>query len=322
MDTEKVLSLIKESKEIVLVTHQNPDIDGLSSMLAFSLVFSEKNPLPLVEELPANSQFLHGIEKVKIVSEKEEFYQPDLLVVFDAQCEKRIPEKIKKLLKPKKVLIFDHHQEESCDSFLSCTPFKIINSEAPSTTYIIYKFLKSAYLKISPEVSENLLSGLYYDTGSFKYENVKGDIFLVAQELMDLGARPNFIARELFENIPFEQIEMTKLVLERLELLKNGEIALSYLKKEDFEKLGGEAYLNDPASLLRSIKGVKVSALVKEVEEGLIKVSLRSKAPFEILELAKKFGGGGHKYACGFKIKGESLYNFLEKLKRELEAFL
>ncbi len=321
MEIAKILSLIEKSKEIVLVTHQNPDIDGLSSMLAFSLIFSKKNSLPLVEELPINSQFLHGIERIKIISE-DEFYQPDLLVVFDAQCEKRLPEKVRSLLKPKEVLIFDHHQEEDCAPFLSCAPLKVINPEAPSTTYIIYKFLKSASLKITPEVAENLLSGLYYDTGGFRYENVKGDIFLVAQELMDLGARPSFIARELFENIPFEQIEFTKLVLERLELLKKGEIALSYITKEDFERLGGEAYLNDPASLLRSIKGVKISAVVKEVEKGFLKVSLRSKAPFEVLELARKFGGGGHKYACGFKVKGENLRDFLKKFKRELEAFL
>lgn len=322
MNTKKILSLIEKSEEIVLVTHQNPDIDGLSSMLAFSLVFSEKNLLPLVEELPVNSQFLHGIEKIKIVSRENNFYEPDLLVVFDAQCEKRLSESIRKLLKPREVLIFDHHQEENCDPFLSCTPFKIINPEAPSTTYMIFKFLKAASLKITSEVSENLLSGLYYDTGSFRYENVKGDIFQVAQELMDLGARPNFIAKELFENIPIEQIEITKLVLERLELLKNGEIALSYLKKGDFERLGGEAYLNDPASLLRSIKGVKVSALVKEAEDGSIKVSLRSKAPFEVIEFAKRFGGGGHKYACGFKVKENNLEKFLEKLKRELESLL
>lgn len=322
METAKILSLIKEAKEIVLVTHQNPDIDGLSAMLAFTLVFAEKNSLPLVEELPVNSQFLHGIEKVKIVSEEDSPFEPDLLVVFDAQCEKRLPEKVKRLLKPKAVLIFDHHQEEDCSLFLSCSPFKIIDPSAPSTTYLLFKFLKSASLKISPQVAENLLSGLYYDTGSFRYENVKGDVFQVAQELLDLGARPSIIARELFENIPLEQIEITKLVLERIEFLKGGEIALSYLKKEDLERLGGESFLNDPASFLRSIKGVKVSALVKEVEEGLLKVSLRSKAPFEVIELARKYGGGGHKYACGFKLKGEKLSSFLESFKRELEKVL
>ncbi len=322
MDFEKIFSLIKDSEFIVLVTHQNPDIDGLSAMLAFSLFFSEKNPLPLVEELPINSQFLHGIEKVKIISKETPLFRPDLLVVFDAQCERRLPEKIRNLLKPKEVIIFDHHQEEACESFLSCKPLKIIDPEAPSTTYLLYKFLKSISEKIPQKVSENLLSGLYYDTGSFRYENVKGDIFLVAQELLNFGARPSYIARELFENIPLEQIEMTKLVLERLELLKNGEIALSYLTKEDFERLGGEVYLNDPASFLRSIKGVKVSAVIKEVEEGVIKVSLRSKAPFEIIELAKKYGGGGHKYACGFKVKSENFNKFLEDFKKDLEAFL
>jgi len=317
-----ILTLIEGAKSIVLATHQNPDLDGLASMLAFALTFQDKTPLPLVEDLPFNSHFLHGIERVQKASSQKEALQPDLLIVFDAQCEKRIPEEVRKLLKPAEVLIFDHHQREDCSPFLGCNPVSLINPEAPSTTYVLYKFLREAKLPITREVSENLLAGLYYDTGGFRYENVKGDIFLVAQELLNLGARAHVIAQAIFENLPLEQLELTRLVLERLLLLKGGSIALSYLTREDFARLSGETYLNDPASYLRSIKGVQIAALVKETEEGLIKVSLRSKAPVEVIELAKKFGGGGHKYACGFRVRGVGLQDFLSSFKKELEAFL
>jgi len=321
MREREIFQKIEKAKNLVLATHQNPDIDGLSSMLAFALLFPEKELTLPVEELPVNSHFLHGIEKVSIVQGDEPPLEAELLIIFDAQCEKRLPDKVRKILKPKEVLVFDHHQEELCGPIFDKTPFLYLDPEAPSTTYLLYQFFKKVGLRPNPQVAENLLAGLYYDTGSFRYENVKGDCFLIAHELLKLGARPSYIARELYENIPLKQIEITKVVLERLEFLAGGHLALSYLTKEDFQRLGGEAYLNDPASFLRSIEGVKISALIKEVEEGLIKVSLRSKAPVVVLPLAKKFGGGGHLYACGFKITGKTLKEFLEIFKEELVSF-
>ena len=129
------------------------------------------------------------------------------------------------------------------------------------------------------------------------------------------------MATSLFENISLIEIETLKIVLERLEFLESGVIAISYLTYEDIQKIGSKN-LSDFVNFLRSIKGVKISALIKEVEKNIVSVSLRSRAPIEILELAKNFGGGGHKYACGFKTKVNNLYEFLKFFKEKLKSFL
>ncbi|BAU22439.1 phosphoesterase [Caldimicrobium thiodismutans] len=319
---EPIFQAIDSAQRIVLVTHQNPDVDGIASMLAFTLAFPEKNCLPLVEELPSNALFLKGIEKLRGPEDIKNSLDMDLLVIFDAQCEKRIPEDIRTKLKPKEVLIFDHHQREECETFQVSSPILCINPEEASTTVLIFRVLKALNIKITPDIAENLLAGLYYDTGGFRYENVKGDIFKVAQELLDYGARPSYIARELFENIPFSQIEALKSLLQKLTFLKDKTIAFSYLTFEELKALGGEKALNDLAGFMRSIRGVKISAFIKESKPKVIKVSLRSKAPVEVLPLAKRYGGGGHRFACGFTVNNISLEDFLKDFQKTLEEYL
>ncbi|MFN3505108.1 MAG: DHH family phosphoesterase [Caldimicrobium sp.] len=325
MDLKLFTNLLEKSQTLVLATHENPDIDGIASMLSFLLLHPDKTCLPILEKLPHNASFLHGIEYVKLLHEiddlAEVYRNTPLLVVFDAQCEKRIPREIKNLLNPKEVLIFDHHVKEDCQYFLGITPHALIDPEEPSTTALLYKFFKKANYQITKEVAENLLAGLYYDTGAFKYDNVKSDAFLIAYDLVNLGARPTYITKNLYENIPFEQIEATKLILSRLEFLKEGAIAISYLTASEVERLG-ERGQNDFASFLRSIEGVVLSAIVKEVKKGEIKVSLRSMAPLSALPIAKKYGGGGHKYACGFTIKNKELFPFLNDFKKVLKSSL
>jgi len=114
--------------------------------------------------------------------------------------------------------------------------------------------------------------------------------------------------------------KLLKVILNRLEFLENGIIAISYLTYEDIQNLGIKN-LNDFSNFLRSIKGVKISALIKEFEKNMVSVSLRSRSPVEVLDLAKTFGGGGHKYACGFKMKIENFYEFLKKFKEILKNY-
>ena len=61
-------------------------------------------------------------------------------------------------------------------------------------------------------------------------------------------------------------------------------------------------YSDEFATYPRSIRGVEVAALFREVEDGLIKVSLRSKDVVDVAELARGMKGGGHARAAGLRI--------------------
>jgi len=101
-----------------------------------------------------------------------------------------------------------------------------------------------------------------------------------------------------------------------MKLLKDGKAIITYLTKEDFELYGKE--LDDLASFFRDVEGVMLSILVKELDYDHISVSLRSKPPYPCLPLAKEFGGGGHAYACGFKVRSQSLEEVIKLLEEKI----
>jgi len=323
---KKIRELLLKGKNFVIVTHVNPDIDGISSLLATGLVLKKlgKNVIGLMESPPDNIEFLRGKEILKFLqSTSGELALPDnfFTIVVDTAEFERTEEKIRPFLKKSKAfIVFDHHQPGEKHGFPE-EPYFFVNPEAASTTELLYNFFKSCGFEISPEIAHNLLAGIYYDTGGFRYENVTAETFKVASELVKLGASSSEIARNLFENTPLVQVKLLKFVIERMELFCEGKVALSYITKEDLELLGKPRYINDFASFMRGIEGVELSALVKELEEGLISVSLRSTPPVEVVYFAKSFGGGGHKYASGFKIENQDLSEFLEKFKKELTSY-
>lgn len=317
-----IFHIFKSFKNFILVTHLNPDIDGIASMLSVHLFLKSlnKKSFPVVEKFPENVEFLFSSEELILIDKFNLKLKNPAIIVLDAHSPERLPEKVyQKIFSSQTFIIIDHHQLDNKKRF-SEKEIMLIDPSAPSTTFLIYKILKKGNFTITPEIAQNLLAGLYYDTGCFKYENVNKKTFLVAGELCNLGAKPYQIAEALFENISLKEIETLKIVLDRLEFLENGVIAISYLTYEDIQKLNFKN-LSDFANLLRSIKGVKISALVKEVEKNIVSVSLRSRIPIEVVDLAKSFGGGGHKYACGFKIKVKDFFEFLKSFKETLRNF-
>jgi len=320
---KKFLEIVEKEENFFLTTHLNPDLDGVSAVLAFFYFLLEKGKkvTAVVEKLPRTAKFLKGINHIKEESEVSEVEPEKVAVVFDANGVSRLTEAIQKLTEVcKYVVIFDHHYLEDNRKPFSKERLLIVDPEAPSTTTLLYRFFEYIGFTPSKEVAECLLAGLYFDTGGFRFENSKEEAFEVAKALVRLGASPSKIAREIFENIPFEEVIALKKVIERIEFLNSFKIAISYLTAEDFAELSSKnvEYLSN---FLRSIEGVKVACLVKEVEKGTIGVSLRSKAPVEVLGFAKSMGGGGHLYASGFRVRGVSLEKFVKELKEKLRSW-
>lgn len=319
----KLAEIIREENDFILLTHLNPDPDGLGCVLTFGLYLKSlgKRVFPVVENLPKKIEYLHGRELlISVENFNFKSFESSVIILFDALSLDRIHEKVKtKLPQEFRLIVFDHHQPESKVDYPSGLYF--VDSSSPSTSLIVLEVFKKLKVKITSEMASNLLAGLYFDTGCFRYENTGQRAFKAAQELSALGANPSLIARALYEEFSIEEINLLKKILERLEISKNDlTFAISYLTLEDLKDVGSED-VDSLANILRGIRGVNVSALVKEIEKNYVAVSLRSKAPVEVLELARMFGGGGHRYASGFKLKVENISKFLEEFKHLLRGF-
>ena len=99
------------------------------------------------------------------------------------------------------------------------------------------------------------------------------------------------------------QYMLMKMTLDRLEMFDNGKIAFSYISEEDMDNVGAKKGDHEGlVDLGRNIGGVEVSVFMREDDD--YRISLRSNGMVNVNEIAKKFGGGGHKMAAGIKIKG------------------
>ncbi len=311
---KEAYELIKNSKSIVLISHVNPDGDALGSSLAMLPVLKKMNKkvrvVNVTKDLPSNLDFLPGFKEVK----RELPKNYDLIISFDCGSFDRLGIETKEA----KIINFDHH--------ISNTRYGDINLIEPdfsSTGEVVYKFLKKNCIEIPKESALCIYTALVSDTGFFQYESVNERVFLMASELVKLGVEPDFVAKMLNEREPLSKIRLIAKILDTLTLYLDAKVAVVKLTQKMLKETGANiSHAENASNMARSLATVEVGVLLREEEDGRIKVSLRSKNYVDVSKIAKMFGGGGHKRAAGFTSRYSEfesvLKELLEALKKEL----
>lgn len=304
-----IIELLKrEEGPILVASHENPDADTLGSALALYLFLKKKGKKVIVgckDKVPHFLDFLPGSEEVVKLPVNEVF---SFGVVVDASGFYRINAEVKALRKAR----IDHHIG---GDFYG--EYDYIDPSAPSTTALIYKLLcawdRSA---IDKDIAQNLYAGLATDTGFFKYSNTTAETFQLAKELVELGAEPHWTYVNFAERESLNKMRLISKVLDTLSLHEDGLVAGITIFDRFFKETGCE--YSDSEGLVgypRSLEGVEVAyAIIEKPEEGVWKVSLRSKGKVDVAKIAESLGGGGHKYASGCKIMADSYESAFEKL--------
>ena len=168
---------------------------------------------------------------------------------------------------------------------------------------LIYETIKGLKVKIDSSISTPLYFALCGDTGIFRNNNTDSLTFKVAGELLDLGADVRKVYSEFFDKKTVPYLKLTSNTLLNAEINDDLGFVIMTASTEDFEKFGvsSSESVGNLANTYLSC-GYKVSAVLKEKEDG-IHGSFRSKFEYDCSEIAKVFGGGGHKNASGFLIE-------------------
>ncbi len=311
---KEAYEVIKNSKSIVLISHINPDGDALGSSLALLPVLKKMNKkvrvVNVTKDLPSNLDFLPGFKEVK----RELPKNYDLIISFDCGSFDRLGIETKEA----KLINFDHH--------ISNTRYGDINLIEPdfsSTGEVVYKFLRENGIEIPKESALCIYTALVSDTGFFQYESVNERVFLMASELVKLGVEPDFVAKMLNEREPLSKIRLIAKILDTLTLYLDAKVAVVKLTQKMLKETGANiSHAENASNMARSLATVEVGVLLREEEDGRIKVSLRSKNYVDVSKIAKMFDGGGHKRAAGFTSRYSEfesvLKELLEVLKKEL----
>lgn len=304
-----IIELLKEEKgKILIVSHENPDADTLGSALALYMFLKKLGKdvtIACKDKVPHFLDFLPGVEHVQRLPLPEVF---DVGIIVDASGFYRAGAEVRAIKKAR----IDHHVG---GEFYG--QWDYIDPSAPSTTTLVYELMKAWDENlIDEQIAECIYAGLATDTGFFRYSNTDERTFELARELCQKGAKPYWTYTMFSERESLAKIKLTAKVLETITLHEEGLVAGVTVFDKFFKETGteypdSEGLVNFP----RSIEGVEVAyALIEKPDEGVWKVSLRSKGKVDVAKVANLLGGGGHKYASGAKIRASSYQEAMDKL--------
>lgn len=290
---DKAAALLDSAEEILLIGHTDPDGDCLGSLYAMKAGLvskGKKASVYLRKPLPLKYRFL-GDELEK----NAEIPECDLVVALDTPQLKRLdigdPARLKS-----PILAIDHHPGEHSEF-----SYALWDDGKSACALLVKEVLQKMAVAITPKMAGALYAGIMTDTNCFVNQNTERDAFVAAGELMDLGARPNEIAKYVYGSLTPGDILALSKALSSLELYDRDRIAILSLKKEwqdEHNDADTELFVNYARNLINT----EVAIMLTETKES-VRVNLRSKNGFDVSAVAKRLGGGGHKPAAGIRMK-------------------
>jgi len=294
----KIASEVKSAKRIVVFSHVNPDPDALGSTLGLARALKNIGKVVDVVNFSGVPAGLLEFPDAKLVSSELPKQAPDLIMVLDCGDIKRVGDSFVSFVANfPKVINIDHHS--------SNTEFGKINwvdTTSSSTCEMVYALVKELGVSFDPTLSNQLLMGIYGDTGSFRFPSTSPKVLRIAAELIEAGGRPEVAADFLYHNVRKVALKIKAELLSRMEFFFDGQVGQLCALKSDLEKFGAE--IDDLEGIIdevRAVAGVKVAVFIRE-DQDIWRVSLRSRnANYDVSSIAMAFGGGGHKPAAAFR---------------------
>ncbi|MFQ5465900.1 MAG: bifunctional oligoribonuclease/PAP phosphatase NrnA [Thermodesulfobacteriota bacterium] len=313
---DEVVEAIKKGQRFLVVSHVNPEGDAIGSLLGAALALRSLGrdvTAYLEDDIPKVYKFLPGADTV--VHSLDGRGPFDVTVAVDCGHRDRLGGDFVALNDPGTLINIDHHATNGRFGDIN-----VVVPDAGAAGELVYDMCVAAGIDITPEIATNLYVAIHTDTGSFRYSSASADSFMKAGELVRLGAKPWEIAKRVYESFPAVKFKLLGLVLPTLDVFsitddgRGGNVATLTATLDMFRSTGADSDLSDGfVNYARGIDGVEVGLLFRETGEGTYKVSLRSKGEVDVARVAERFGGGGHRNAAGFTIKGS-----LDEVKRKI----
>lgn len=295
--------VIKESSDILLFAHSHPDSDTTGSVLALKEYIKSlgKNadiacldPYPTVLEPIAPEKFSHPSQL--------DLGKYKLVIACDS-VERGFEKIADKFSSAQVVAILDHHPDITMEKDIS-----IIDASVSSVCELVYEFFISSKIAITRKMATFLMMGILGDTGTFQHANTSARTMEIASDLMKKGAPVAKIVQATFSNRNISTLKLWGRAFEKAKVNpENGMIASVITQKDMAECQATSEDIAQVAGILNTVPGTKFSLILSERENGIVKGSLRSEEykGMDVSKLAAQFGGGGHKLASGFEIKGK-----------------
>jgi phosphoesterase RecJ-like protein len=303
---------LEKADNILVCGHVMPDGDSLGSVLAMGITLEnmgKKVTMAGPDPVPEIYYFLPGIERYRVGLPPDGVF--NTLVILDCSVPERLGDGFSELLSAGEmdVVILDHHASSSCFG-----KYRYVDPAASAVGEIIFDLIHEMGLEITLDVAVCLYTAIVTDTGSFQYDNTTPGTLRRVAKLMEIGVPAAQVNIRIYEEKPKAVFKLLCSALSTLNTSPCGKVSWMTVTRETLKQSGAEdEHTEGLVSYTKSIKGVEVGLLFREVEEGCYKISFRSKETVDVNRLAAQFGGGGHPHASGSMVWGE-----LEEIKEKV----
>jgi phosphoesterase RecJ-like protein len=308
-----VLEVIRRGSRFAVASHVRPDGDAVGSMLALGMMLAQlgkqadlfsADPVPLIYRgLPCAPTIRH-------TTRLDGGYDAVILLECDSIERSHLTGFGDRLL-----VNIDHHASGRAFAAVNW-----IDTDACAVAEMVYRLAVSAGADVTPEMAACLYTAVLTDTGSFCYQGTDAHAFELARDLVGRGADPAAIAREVYFSNPLPKVMLLGAALSSLR--RDGRLAWLSITQADMERTGAaEEDCEGIVNYAIAVAGVEAAVLLREIPDGRIRLSLRSKGRLNVARIAASFSGGGHLHAGGCTLPGPlpaATETMLEIMRREL----
>ncbi len=300
LDWTPFVDLVHRHQRFLITTHVRPDGDGLGSMLALAATLEERGKrvqLVIASASVPRYDFLDPGRKIQRFTLPGDAYRDaDAILVLDTGTWNQLGD-FGTFMRSRPVakLVIDHHLTQD-----DLGAIRLVDATAEATGRLIWDAIAALGATPAPPAAHALFVALAMDTGWFRHNNTSPATLRLAADLVALGARPTEAYEALFEQNTLGRLKLTGLVLGRMTVTLNGQVAYTEVHREDYEAIGATPQdSEDLINYTRSIAGIEVGLFFLEQPRGGVKVSFRSRSRVDVARVAQQFGGGGHRLASG-----------------------
>ncbi|MEK6644764.1 MAG: bifunctional oligoribonuclease/PAP phosphatase NrnA [Planctomycetota bacterium] len=321
---DEFLSAFELVRKPLLLGHVTPDADCLGSCLGLAGAMREQGldariGLP-PDCVPDRLAFMLELDPtIPVDRHVTPDSDRDALLFLDTATEKRINLGTTIVLPTQAVRFsLDHH--------ITNTDFAThnwVDPHASSTCEMIARLILELGWRISPHVASLLYAGIHGDTGGFSLPPTTAESLQIAADLVRAGADVTHIGEQLCRSQGRRDFELLRRVYDHTTVVADGLIAYSYLTYHDISESGCRPEdIDDQVSIPRALRGVRIAMLFSEGEPGVVRINLRGEGRTTVVELAQRFGGGGHPQSAGVRMKNKPIQDVITMIVAAAEEHL
>lgn len=309
-DWARAVKLVDGAASVCLACHIRPDADALGSMLAVAQALHGRGQRVVASfgddpfAVPAILRFLPGLD---LLSPPASYpASPEVMLTFDASALERLGALTGPATAAGDLIVIDHHASNTGFGSVS-----LVDPGAAATAVLTAELIGRLGIELTRDVAMCLYAGLVTDTGSFRFAATTPGVHRFAARLLEAGADPAAVSRELYDRAPFGYLGMLAAALGRATLDReaaNG-LGLVWTTVTQADRAAPKLPLDAAESVIDEIRRTdeaEVAAVLKEDDAGVWQASIRSKDVIDVGKAATQLGGGGHPRAAGFSYPGRA----------------